>query len=400
MFGKIIKYPLKYTRNQQILAVLAIFASVFSLTLLVQSLKPVEAKGEGAKIVTVFENGERFAFKTNATTVRDALNEQNIIISKEDNVEPNLDETLTDTDYSVNIYRAAPYVVVDGNSRTKVLSSAKTTRKIAENAGLIIFDEDLIKSETSQNPLEDGTTAILSVVRAKLITVKLFGRTEQIRTQADTIGEFLKEKKIKLTNQDGISKSENSKIIEGDSFEIWRNGKQTITVEEEIAFETEKIQDASKDSGYREVREQGENGKKTATYGIEMQNGVEVARNKITEVEIRAPKKQIEVIGTKVRVIVPSEHQTLMAQAGIPASDFESAEWLIAKESGWRINATNSSSGAYGLPQALPGSKMASAGADWQTNPVTQLKWMNDYVMGRYGSWANAVAHSKTKGWY
>ena len=131
-----------------------------------------------------------------------------------------------------------------------------------------------------------------------------------------------------------------------------------------------------------------------------MRDGVEILRTKITEVEIRAAKKQVEVIGTKVRVIVPGEHQTLMSQAGISSSDFESAEWLIAKESGWRINASNSSSGAYGLPQALPGSKMASAGADWQTNPVTQLRWMNGYVMGRYGSWANAVAHSKSKGWY
>lgn len=58
---------------------------------------------------------------------------------------------------------------------------------------------------------------------------------------------------------------------------------------------------------------------------------------------------------------------------------------LISHESGWRVNATNPTSGAYGLPQALPASKMASAGSDWRTNPVTQLQWMKTYVNSRYG---------------
>lgn len=400
MWNTIIKYPLKSHRKQFFGVVLAFSILAFGVIFAAQTQKPVEAKGEGSKIVTVFENGERIAFKTDATTVKDALSEQNIILAPEDNVEPALDEKLTDTDYSVNIYRASPYLVVDGEQRVKVMTAAKTPKKIAEAGGLKIFDEDIILNEISQNPLEDGTFSVLKIQRAKLISVKIFGKTEQIRTQANTIAEFLAEKKIKLGNQDGVSKNQNEKIQEGDHFEIWRNGKQTLTVEEEIPFETEKIQNASKDVSFREVKTAGENGKKTVTYEIEMRDGVEISRTKITEVEIRAAKKQVEVIGTKVRVIVPGEHQTLMSQAGISSSDFESAEWLIAKESGWRINASNSSSGAYGLPQALPGSKMASAGADWQTNPVTQLRWMNGYVMGRYGSWANAVAHSKSKGWY
>ena len=83
--------------------------------------------------------------------------------------------------------------------------------------------------------------------------------------------------------------------------------------------------------------------------------------------------------------------------AGI--GDVASALDLIRRESGCRVNAYNPS-GAYGIPQALPGSKMASAGADWRTNPITQLRWMNSYVLGRYGSWANALGHSYSKGWY
>jgi hypothetical protein len=73
---------------------------------------------------------------------------------------------------------------------------------------------------------------------------------------------------------------------------------------------------------------------------------------------------------------------------------------LWNRESGWRVNAMNSSSGAYGIPQALPGSKMASAGADWETNPGTQIDWGLGYISGRYGTPCGAWAHSQDAGWY
>ncbi len=73
---------------------------------------------------------------------------------------------------------------------------------------------------------------------------------------------------------------------------------------------------------------------------------------------------------------------------------------LWNKESGWRVNAYNKGSGAYGIPQALPGNKMASAGADWETNPATQIAWGLGYVGGRYGTPCGAWGHSQAKGWY
>lgn len=71
-------------------------------------------------------------------------------------------------------------------------------------------------------------------------------------------------------------------------------------------------------------------------------------------------------------------------------SQYSCAASLVSHESGWNVHATNPSSGAYGLPQALPGAKMASAGADWRTNPVTQLRWMKSYVDSRYGGACSA----------
>lgn len=95
------------------------------------------------------------------------------------------------------------------------------------------------------------------------------------------------------------------------------------------------------------------------------------------------------------------DHMHWLKQAGIPTSDYGMYNYIITKESGWNPKATNSGSGAYGLPQALPASKMARAGSDWKTNPITQLKWMKWYVNdGNYHSISQAYNHEKTIGWY
>ncbi|WP_438855809.1 aggregation-promoting factor C-terminal-like domain-containing protein [Agromyces sp. M3QZ16-3] len=73
---------------------------------------------------------------------------------------------------------------------------------------------------------------------------------------------------------------------------------------------------------------------------------------------------------------------------------------LWNKESGWNVYAQNPSSGAYGIPQALPGDKMATAGADWATNAATQIKWGLGYIAGRYGTPCGAWSHSVSVGWY
>jgi hypothetical protein len=84
---------------------------------------------------------------------------------------------------------------------------------------------------------------------------------------------------------------------------------------------------------------------------------------------------------------------TLMLAAGFEIAQFPCLEQLWDHESGWNHRAENKGSGAYGIPQAYPGSKMATAGADWRTNPATQIKWGLGYVKGRYktpcGAWSN-----------
>jgi len=85
---------------------------------------------------------------------------------------------------------------------------------------------------------------------------------------------------------------------------------------------------------------------------------------------------------------------------GWTEADYSCLVLLWNKESGWNYKADNASSGAYGIPQALPGSKMASAGADWATNGETQVTWGLNYISGSYGTPCNAWAHSESNGWY
>ncbi|MCD0486498.1 lytic transglycosylase domain-containing protein [Streptacidiphilus sp. ASG 303] len=89
-----------------------------------------------------------------------------------------------------------------------------------------------------------------------------------------------------------------------------------------------------------------------------------------------------------------------LAQSMVPASQWAAFDAIVSHESGWNPGATNASSGAYGLGQALPGSKMASAGADWRTNPATQIRWALDYMNSRYGSPNAAWAFWQTHHWY
>lgn len=91
---------------------------------------------------------------------------------------------------------------------------------------------------------------------------------------------------------------------------------------------------------------------------------------------------------------------TMVEARGWSTEQYDCLVSLWSKESGWNVYANNQSSGAYGIPQSLPGSKMASAGADWATNPATQITWGLGYIQARYGDPCGAWAYSQRVGWY
>jgi hypothetical protein len=108
---------------------------------------------------------------------------------------------------------------------------------------------------------------------------------------------------------------------------------------------------------------------------------------------------------TAAAASVPSGSPQQIAEAMLPSFGWSSGQFscldpLWAHESGWSVTAYNAGSGAYGIPQALPGDKMASAGPDWQTNAATQIRWGLEYIKGTYGSPCGAWDHEQATGWY
>ena len=91
---------------------------------------------------------------------------------------------------------------------------------------------------------------------------------------------------------------------------------------------------------------------------------------------------------------------TMVTARGWGTAEYDCLVALWNKESRWNVYAHNASSGAYGIPQALPGTKMATAGADWATNPATQITWGLGYIEARYATPCGAWAHSQRVGWY
>ena len=280
-------------------AILVLVGGLFFVNqALADATKPAAKAGE--KLVTIYDRGAEKTIVTKARTIREALKLAKFSIDeRQDVVEPSLDSEMVAEKYNINIFRARPITIVDGNKRLKVTTAEQTPALIAKAAGIEVFEEDTTTLSNSDNMAVDGANMVMKIDRASMVNFVLYGKESVIRTHAKTVGELLKEKNIDPKKDDTLSVDRSAKVIPGMKIELWRNGKQTITAEEDVKFEVEKVQDANRDSGYREVKQVGENGKKNVTYEVEMKNGVEVSRKEIASVVTKEPKKQIEIVGTK-----------------------------------------------------------------------------------------------------
>lgn len=385
-----------------IMATCALIVALASFLLMSRAGAASTDTARDGRLVTIHDRGTEKVILTHAQSIKDALSEANINLDAQDTIEPALDEKLVATDYTVNIYRARPVIVVDGALRQKVMTPYQTADKIAEDAGIELHDEDKTTIAPSKNIVSDGAGLEMTIDRAVPFTLVLYGQKTQAYTQEATVGAMLKEKKIKLGTDDTLSAPETTSMTANMTVEIWRNGKQTATEEKEIPFDTEKVQDADKEVGFREVKTPGVKGKRSVTYEIEMKNGKEISRKEIQSVVIEQPKKQVEIVGAKPNVPTNPGEAAKLGHQMMLAYGFGEDQWsclynLWQRESGWKTTAGNPSSGAYGIPQALPGSKM---GPGWQNDAAVQIRWGLGYIKGRYNNPCGAWSAFLSKGWY
>ena len=192
--------------------------------------------------------------------------------------------------------------------------------------------------------------------------------------------------------------------------------EKTIVEVQSIPFETVTKNVANGASETKDqVLQEGREGKKEVTYRVKYQNDVEIERTEVSSVVLEEPVNKIVQVRAKQTTSRSSSGRTYISGSvaeyqayararcsayGWSTADFNCLVALWNKESKWNPNAYNSGSGAYGIPQALPASKMATAGTDYRTNYKTQINWGLSYISSRYGSPSAAWSHSKSTGWY
>ncbi len=335
------------------------------------------AKTQSGRVLTIHDRGAERVILSQAATVGDALKEANIVIDGKDAVEPAVTEKLIASDYQINIYRARPVIIVDGNSRTKVVTPYQTASQIVKNAGIKLYDEDKTALGLTDNIIADGTGLQLTITRATPFELTLYGKTTIIRTQAKTIATMLTEKGIKLSSDDRASLGLDNSITDGLAVRIWREGRQTITVDEPIDFEIEKIKDADREVGYVDVRTAGVAGSRSASYEITIQDGVEVNRTEIASITTLQPVKQVEVVGAKGEYTTPTENETItwdyLISNGFTKYQTAGIMGNLMQEHGFN---TTDTSGGYGIVQWTGGRRSELLSMAYPENIYTQLNFL------------------------
>ncbi len=356
------------------------------------------------RLITVHDRGTEKVILSDAATIGDALREADIQLDENDAVEPAATEKLVAKEYNVNIYRARPVIIIDGAFKQKIITPYQTGEQIAKSAGLTLYPEDTTVLARTDDIVSEGSGLKLTVDRATAFTLTLYGKTTEARSQGTTVGDMLKQKGVTLGAEDRVVPDAATPLTAGASVRVWREGKQTITVDEAVAFATEKIQDGDQPIGYRAVQTQGVNGARSVTYEVTIQDGQEVGRQEIASITSLEPVKQVEIIGVKTPVVPYTGSGTKtewLIAAGIPQADWGYVDYIITRESRWNPNAINPTSGACGLAQALPCSKVPGN----PLNPVDSLKWANGYAQTcvsyrMYCGWEGAYKFWLSNNWW
>jgi uncharacterized protein YabE (DUF348 family) len=357
---------------------------------------------QDAKIVIISHDHVKQTVPSNEATVGALLQKLHLKLGEGDVVEPAPATKIDQDQFRINIYRAVPVQIVDGANKQFAFSAATTPRSIAQQTGMTVYPEDKLHTVPSDNFLEDGAIGESVVIdRAMPVNVDLYGTPVVLRTHAKTVADMMREKHITLTKSDQLVPALNTPLTAGMKVSFIRTGTKIETITEDIPAPVQAINDPSLAYGTSAVRQQGSPGQQTATYQVELVNNVVKSRTLIQKVITRQPVTQITVVGSSLSGIKGD-----MALAGIDPGDYQYVDYIVSRESGWcptkaqgqyggcpPYSGSVPSYGGYGLCQSTPGSKMATAGADWATNPVTQLRWCSGYAKGRYGSWAAAYNH-------
>jgi len=270
----------------------------------------------------------------------------------------------------------------------------------------------------------------LDQVPATTLSIVADGATVEHTTQAATLAEALAEAGVVVDADDITSDALSNPVRDGMSVTIQRVEVTQVTEQVVDSHQSQKVESSSLYVGTEKVTTAGVDGVASHTYRVTMIDGVEVGREMLVSTVAQQRVDEVIAVGTRAKpapvaaaakpatassssssssapssgpVLAGSNREigaALAAARGWTGSQWQCLDSLFQRESGWNHVASNASSGAYGIPQSLPGSKMGTVAADWRTNPATQITWGLNYIAGRYGTPCGAWSHSQSYHWY
>lgn len=281
-------------------------------------------------------------------------------------------------------------------------------QKITSTVALLVLVAGIPASVSASSNYDNNVNSLINMSHNKNTnsrSVETIVKTEEIKFDTRIETDKVLPKGVEIIIQEGQKGTRT--FYQSNEKSMNSSGKVgivTITSNRVTSLPVEKVV-------YRGTNDEVIDGISDKTKKIEKEKAEKIAKEK-AEAERKAAEEHAVKSASRSRssnrsystkasgnLTSPAENRAY-AQSVLSASEFACADILVNRESGWQTGATNPSSGAYGVPQSLPAGKMASAGADWRTNGKTQVKWMQNYVKGRYGNFCNAVNFSDRKGWY
>lgn len=351
---------------------------------------PKDALADSSRVVSLYFDGNKKVISTEATTVRAALEDAGVELSQGDIVEPSLDTEIPVGFYNINVFRSRPVVVVDGENHRVVRTASQSPRLVAEMAGVKTYEEDTFEVSTVDDIADYGVVGQkIEIDRSTPVTINSDGTDRQVRTQQATVGGLLVERDVAIGAEDTLEPGRDAKITDGLYIKVNRVRNAVVKETQTIGRSVTTIKDDSLTLGTSKVKTEGSDGQKEVLFKINYQNGVEQARTVISEKVISQPVEKVVIVGTKARLDGdPVEVGRIMAaQRGWTGDQWNALYSLWMKESKWNPNSRNFWSGACGIPQAYPCSKITDMSVSGQ------IRWGLDYISGKYGNPVNAYSY-------
>ena len=360
------------------------------------------AWASGGKTVDLRIDGQDRAVHTSASNVQGVLAAAHVTVGSHDLVAPDLQSTVRDGGRIVVSRGHLLRLSVNGQVR-EVWVNADS---VAEALGQLGYSSRDLVSVSRSKRLDSGVTD-LALASPKRLTFVRKGVRTTVLSAGPTVQQAVIDGGITLGPSDRLSVPASSKITSNEVIKIQQVSYRTSVVQVDVPYRTVQHDDPNSYTGTSTVTTAGKAGVSRVTYQLVYLDGKLSGRVPAWTTVLSPVVNQQTSVGTKsapVGSTVPSGDAQqiasgMVASRGWGSDQFSCLVSLWNKESGWRTDASNSS-GAYGIPQALPGSKMSSAGSDWQTNPATQISWGLGYIKAIYGDPCKAWAFWQVNHYY